>query len=219
MLTRKIFHRFLSIFFHYLYYEMAWTYDHVASIVSLGRWKDWTKTSLAFLNGKKILELGHGPGHLIFELTLSGKHAFGIDLSPYMGRLTSARLKDRDLPVTISTADAQHLPFKAEEFDQVVATFPTEYILNERTLFEIFRVLRSNGSLIVVPAAWITGTTFFDRAASWLFHITGQSPQWDDKVLEPAHAAGFQVSTERITLRSSEVLIVIAKKIHKMKSS
>ena len=209
---RKVIYQFLSIFFRYLYNEMAWSYDWVASIVSIGRWTTWTETTIPYLSGLKILELGHGTGHLITSLLQSDKQAVGIDLSPYMGNIASSRLKKAQLHVNLANAQAQHLPFKREYFDHVVATFPTEYILDEKTLSEIYRVLKPAGSAVILPVAWITGKGLADRLASWLFRTTGQSPQWDDQALDPAIRAGFDVRTERISLRSSQVLIVIAEK-------
>lgn len=192
---------------------MAWSYDWVASIVSLGRWYEWTEKTLAFLNGSKILELGHGTGHLITRLMQSGKQAVGIDISPYMGNIAAARLKKGQLPVQLANSQAQHLPFATESFDQVVTTFPTDYILEEETLGEIFRVLKPGGTAVILPVAWITGKGLTDRMASWLFRFTGQSPQWDNRALDPAINAGFDVATKRIYLKSSEVLIVMLRKI------
>ena len=52
-------------FFHLLYHQLAWAYDAVSAAVSLGRWQDWGAAALPFVNGASVLELGHGPGHLL----------------------------------------------------------------------------------------------------------------------------------------------------------
>src|SRR3972149_2134286 len=72
--------------FRLLYNELAWTYDFVAWCVSLGKWKAWGRTSIRHLRGQRILELAHGPGHLLISLRLAGYHPIGIDLSPAMSR-------------------------------------------------------------------------------------------------------------------------------------
>jgi ubiquinone/menaquinone biosynthesis C-methylase UbiE len=210
--SHKIINHLLGIFFGYLYNEMAWTYDWVAAIVSLGRWKSWIESSLSYLDGEKVLELGHGPGHLMVKIMQSGKQGFGIDLSPHMAGIASARIKRLSLPIALSTARAQKLPFDAGEFDHVVATFPTEYILEETTLSEIYRVLKPGGAAVIVAVAYITGTSLLERAAAWLFRITGQSPDFDERVLDPAIRQGFLISSSRISLSNSEVIIIQARK-------
>ena len=46
-----------------------------------------SRAALPFVNGRNILEIGHGPGHLLLELSQQGKFVVGLDLSPYMGRM------------------------------------------------------------------------------------------------------------------------------------
>ena len=55
---------FMRAFFAGLYTQMAWTYDLVAAVVSVGMWTSWVRSTLTYLNGPQVLELGHGPGHL-----------------------------------------------------------------------------------------------------------------------------------------------------------
>jgi ubiquinone/menaquinone biosynthesis C-methylase UbiE len=207
---KRLIYRFMGIFFDYLYHQLYWTYDWVAAIVSLGRWNAWVDTSLAYINGNKIIELGHGPGHLIVKLEQAGKLAYGIDTSPQMVRIASKRLRRSSLRVNLSIAHATELPFGTEEFDHVVATFPTEYIFEASTLKEIYRVLRHGGSAIIIPVAYITGSRFIDKAASWLFKISGQAPQFDIHIVEPAIQIGFDVTINRIVLKSSEVIAILA---------
>jgi ubiquinone/menaquinone biosynthesis C-methylase UbiE len=107
---------------------------------------------------------------------------------------------------------AQSLPFLEDYFDQIVATFPTEYIQAPETLAEAYRVLRSGGSLVVLPVAWITGKRLTDRGTAALFRITGQAPEWDDHWLEPFSKAGFQTEVEKINHKSWSAIIILAKK-------
>lgn len=204
---------FLRFFFYLIYKPFAWTYDWVAFSVSLGKWRAWILSVLAELTGPRILELGHGTGHLQKAALEKGYWVCGLDASRQMGRIALNRLQNSGLKPKLVNALAQYLPFSDGSYSQIVATFPTEYLMDERTLREVWRVLRPGGSLVVMPVAWITGNSPLERAAAWLFRITGQAPQWDDRVLEPALKTGFQIEIDRKKLASSEVLIIHAYKI------
>ncbi|MEX1248791.1 MAG: methyltransferase domain-containing protein [Anaerolineales bacterium] len=202
--------RLLRFFFFLLYHPLAWSYDLVAWIVSLGQWKAWLYTALPELTGPRILELGHGPGHLQLVLRERGFMAFGLDRSKQMGCLAARRLASAAHPGGLVRAAAEHIPFKSGNFDQVVATFPSEFILKPETLAEVRRVVQPTGSLVVLPFAWIRKKSFFGGIAEWLYRITGQSPQWDGSFSEHIKLSGFDVKEKRIQLTGSEVIILLA---------
>jgi ubiquinone/menaquinone biosynthesis C-methylase UbiE len=210
----NLFTRFLIFFFFLIYEPMAWSYDLVAWVVSLGRWKSWIFTTLPEITGPRILELGHGPGHLQLSLHQKGHHIFGIDHSAQMGRLAQSRLVKAGFTPNLVRASADHLPFPRQIFDQLVATFPSEYIIQPETLSETSRTLMSNGKLVLLPVAWIRGSRIWDRAAAWLFRITGQAPDWNTRFSDPLRRAGFAVEEKRVELLGSEVMLIIGKPIH-----
>lgn len=198
----------LNIFFRLLYNQFALTYDCVAWVVSLGQWKKWISTVIPYLHESPILELGHGPGHLQIALKQSGKHCFGLDLSRYMSQQAYRRLRCHHLPAHLIRARSQQLPFSSNSLPQIVSTFPSEYIADPESLSEIYRVLVPGGSAVILLAAWITGRSILDRLASWLFHVTGQSPVWRDYYLCPAREAGFNVRSEFQPLPKSTLLLI-----------
>lgn len=200
--------RLLRYFFYLLYQPFAWSYDLVAWIVSLGQWKQWVCTTLPYLTGPHVLELGHGPGHLQAELRSRQIHAFGLDRSPQMGRIASQRLLRAGLVPNLSRGSALQLPFQAARFAQVVATFPSEYIYQRETLAEIRRVLQPAGQLIVVPVAWLRSRTLWGNFASWLYRTTGQAAPWDGSFSDRLRQAGFSVEEKLITLSRSEVMLL-----------
>ncbi len=226
----------LRFFFRLLYHEFAFTYDLVAATVSFNRWKDWIMSALPFVEGKRVLEIGHGPGHLQRVLLSRGLVAVGIDESAQMGRLAQRNLRRSSslastLPNTSSTTPqfayaqtnltrgvAQQLPFPDETFDTVVSTFPAEYIFDPRTLIEARRVLAQDGRLLILPGATITGRGGVDRLLAWIFRITGETPPNLSEILhersrEPFAKAGFHVEVHEVTVRSSLVFIMLATKI------
>jgi ubiquinone/menaquinone biosynthesis C-methylase UbiE len=222
----------LRFFFRLLYHQFAFTYDLVAATVSLGRWKDWVLSVIPFLEGNRILEIGHGPGHLQRALLSRKLLSVGLDQSPQMGRLARHNLtrflasnnsstpKNRTgayAQTNLTRGVAQHLPFPNASFDTLVATFPAEYIFDPKTLLEAQRVLTTNGRFVILPGATIIGRGILDRAMALLFRITGQTPNISEILQErskaPFTTAGFKLETHELNIRSSLVFILVATKL------
>jgi ubiquinone/menaquinone biosynthesis C-methylase UbiE len=210
---RRLLGWFLRIFFGLLYHPMAWTYDWVAGGVSLGMWNEWVRSVSPYLEAGRILELGHGPGHLQAELLKRNLHATGLDASAQMSRQAANRLRKGGYQPALVRGLAQSLPFVKESFQRVVATFPSEYIVDPQTLSEIYRVLSLDGQAIILALAWITGKKWLEKAARSLFRLTGQAPEWEDHFLEPVRKAGFQAHVDWIELKSSRLVIIVAQKV------
>jgi len=203
----------LRTFFSLLYHQFAWTYDLIAATVSLGRWKSWVKSSIPYLEGR-ILEIGYGPGHLQQALHEQGSAVFGMDESRQMAQQARQRLRRNSFPINLVRGEAQYLPFQRHTFDTVVSTFPSEYIFDSKTLREARRVLCPEGKMVILPMAWITGTRPLERLAAWLFRITGEAPgkpkPISTMVRDQFMRAGFEVRSELVTLKGSQLLFYIA---------
>lgn len=214
-LLRQLANAFMRVFFHLLYHSMAWTYDLVAAIVSVGRWRGWTQAAASRISGPRVLELGYGPGHLQVHLNTAGIQVFGLDESHQMSRQAARRLKASGYSNRLTRGKAQSLPYKGETFDSVLATFPTHYIFDPQTLAEIHRVLRPGGRLVVLMAAWITGYNLADRLMAFVNRITGQVPPPDyelDIFTLPYTKAGFQVGLQFEDRPGSRLMLVLALK-------
>ncbi|HEY9077268.1 MAG TPA: class I SAM-dependent methyltransferase [Anaerolineaceae bacterium] len=206
----------LRIFFYLLYHPFAWLYDLVAQTVSWGRWKAWVFSILPKIQGQILLEIGFGPGHLLEKLQSSGYQVYGIDESWQMCNLASTRLEQHSHHKGIIIRGVcQDLPFPSSQFDTVITTFPPEFIFNETSVKEIYRVLKPGQEWLLIPAAWITGTRLVDKFLATLFRITGQSPPVDmdfTPLLNFYQECGFQIKIEWIILQSSKVLCL---RLHK----
>ncbi len=188
--------RLLRFLYHLLYYPFAWAYGFVAWVVSLGHWNDWVASVAPHAPGPRLLELGHGPGHLQALLAGARPLVVGLDLSPRMSRLAKRRLAAAGKPDRLVRARAQQLPFAPGSFDQVVATFPSEYILAPASLRSIWSVLQPSGKLLVLPTAW----------------VRGQPHAWNHAFTERLRAAGFRVEQEFLGVRASTAVLVTARK-------
>lgn len=203
--------------FSLLYNELAWSYNWVSWLVSLGEWRKWQMAALPFVVGPAVLEVAHGPGYLLVALSGRNYRLTGFDLSPAMGRLAGQRLRRAGYQVPLVRGLAQSLPFGANRFDTVLTTFPTAFILAPATLQAIYRVLKPGGRLIIVPEGHLTGRSGLVRFITWLFVITGQAPagpapnrwQFFEQQLV---AAGFQCQLKETTLPRSSVTVIVAHK-------
>lgn len=207
----------MRFFFHLLYHPFAFAYDLVAATVSFGKWKDWVFSVLPFIKGTRILELGHGPGHLQRLLINRGLFAVAIDESTQMGRIAKRRLGPshtvlRSAQGKLTRGLAQSLPYQNGAFDTIIATFPSEYIFDLQTFSEARRVLRNRGRLIVLLAAWPKNLFL-----AWLFKVTSQSPSETEesiklKIKERLADTKFDLAVEIVEVKSSTLLVVVAQK-------
>ena len=199
----------LRLFFIHFYTSLAWTYDAVAYLVSVGQWNAWVLSAQEAITADPVLEIGHGPGHLLVEL---GPRATGLDPSRQMSRLAQRRLRRSGIRPRLVRACSQELPFRSASFGSLVSTFPAEYILEPRSIEEAWRVLRAGASLVIVAMAEIRGRGALDRLANWLFRITGQAgeilPEWTEALVQ----VGFEVHRVDIPVLRSNVVQIIGSK-------
>jgi ubiquinone/menaquinone biosynthesis C-methylase UbiE len=216
-LNSKVIRPILVRFFDLLYHQFAWSYDLIADIVSVGLWRKWVFSICDYVHGPQVLELGFGPGHLQSILAASSKEnlIYGLDASPQMCKIAKRRLAQEGLKNRLARGDAMYLPFRNSCFDQVLATFPSEYIFSMETLQEVKRVLKSNGSFIILFQAHFTGSNPLFLAAGWLFRITGQSLELDRHTqklaLDPFLKAGLKADIQTIEQEKSKLSFIFAK--------
>ena len=209
---QRIWHSFIRTFFRLLYHEMAWTYDLVAWLVSFGQWQAWGRAAIPHLRGRRVLELAHGPGHLLAAMSRVGFSLVGLDLSPQMGRLARNRLlRSGVLTAPLVLARAQALPFRTGSFDSVVSTFPTEFIFDPATLKEMARVMGQGGTAVIV-AGVIFDASLPARLLRWVYDVTYQQEPLPLGLVDALADAGLTLEHKRERVGIVDVMIAVAKK-------
>jgi len=203
--------------FRLLYNEMAFTYDTVSWVVSLGQWRCWQRTSMQFLpdpNAGLVLELAHGTGNLQIDLQQAKYQTVAFDLSPYMGRIASRKVAKHNLEQRFVQGSAFQLPFADQSFAAIISTFPTDFIVQPETLIEANRILSSDGKLIIVLNGVLTGGGLVKIFLEWLYRITGQrdSEPYDAHIEHFFEGYGFSVESIEVPCKTSIAQLVILTK-------
>lgn len=208
--------------------ETRATYDRISRWYDPleGYWEGKPKQvglqKLAVKEGESVLEIGFGTGHGIVSLARavgeSGK-VYGLELSPKMCAQTQRRVNQAGLGarVFLREGDAVALPFDANFFDAVFASFVLELFDSPEipdVLSECHRVLKSRGHLGVVSLSKKGRSTFMRNLYEWghskFPSILDCRPIFVQQALE---AAGFQMrDATRMLLWGLSIEIVIAGK-------
>mgnify|MGYP002713188373 CR=1 FL=1 len=212
--------RLIRFGFRLLYNELAFTYDWVSKIVSLGDWRCWQRAALDFLpDAAFVLELAHGTGDIQLDLHAAGYRTIGFDLSTAMGRIASRKMRKHDVVPRLVQGRAQKLPFAEAAFDAIVCTFPTPFMMQSETLTEANRVLKAGGVLIVVTNGQLERSSLIRRFLEWLYRITGQREITADvdnlrvEVVGHLRQYGFDAHWEKKPCRRSFADLIFAEKL------
>jgi len=133
-----------------LYNELAWAYDPVSALVSLGNWDDWRRLALIEPLGARVLEIGFGTGVLQLELSKKAVQVYGLDRSWAMQRVTDRKARRAGARLRCVQGESQRLPYPDGCFDTILATFPAGYIGEAQTWREVQRCLRRPGGRFIV---------------------------------------------------------------------
>lgn len=105
-----------------------------------------------FAPGATALDIGCGPGELVFDLSRRSFATVGMDISVNMIQICKTKQERCHLsgPVIFSVGDIEQLPFPDESFDLVTAAGVVEYLTGDSLWSaELRRVLKPGGILIL----------------------------------------------------------------------
>lgn len=136
-------------------YKNRYLYRFASTVPFAGHWRTWQRLVLPRLQGRDVLELGCGLGDLLADMLEAGHDCHAVEQSPAMVAAARDTLRKRKVGAStcVIQGSAQSLPFSDERFDNVVSTFPSEYIYDRDTISEIKRVLRPGGRAIIIEGA------------------------------------------------------------------
>jgi len=140
-----------------MFNNIAFRYDFLNSLLSLGIHKGWRKKAVSVFKNKNpefILDVASGTGDFAIEsLKANPKKIIGVDISAGMLEIGKQKIKKLHLEdkIELQLADAEHLPFTDNYFDVITVGFGVRNFENlEVGLKEMLRVLKPKGDLVIL---------------------------------------------------------------------
>ena len=135
-------------------------YDILNRVISFGIDVSWRKKIvkiLKFKNPSTILDVATGTGDLAIAMVeTNAQKIIGLDISKGMLDVGIEKIKDKNLNNTIEMVigDSENLKYENDFFDAVTVSFGVRNFESlDSGLSEIFRVLKPNGSLVILETS------------------------------------------------------------------
>ena len=135
-------------------------YDILNRVISFGIDISWRKKIVKILKSKNpsiILDVATGTGDLAIELVkTNAKKIIGLDISKGMLDVGIDKINHKNLNNTIEMVigDSENLKYEDNFFDAVTVSFGVRNFESlDSGLTEIFRVLKPNGSLVILETS------------------------------------------------------------------
>lgn len=167
-----------------------------------------------------LLDLGCGDGKLTIKLAQCGFETYGIDISPAAISWASERAKVNAVAANFQVGNVLHLPYRAEQFDAVVDFFCFHCIIGENRktfLSEAFRVLKSNGALIIMTKCGDPKDPSypFDPLTRCKIEngIATRYMGLPESIIEEVKSSGFDIQDYRVLTYDQDLLVINARKL------
>ncbi|MDI6859953.1 MAG: class I SAM-dependent methyltransferase [Methanocellales archaeon] len=122
-------------------------------------------------SGETVLDIGCGTGNYSIELAHMRLEVVGIDPSGNMLKIAREKAEKEGLDIKFILGTAESLPFNDDVFDLVVLVTTFEFLDPKKAIFEMRRVLKRDGRIIVgVLNRWSVWA--FERRIKSLFEKT-----------------------------------------------
>jgi demethylmenaquinone methyltransferase/2-methoxy-6-polyprenyl-1,4-benzoquinol methylase len=135
-------------------------YDGLNRVISLGIDVKWRKNVLdivAKTNPESILDIATGTGDLaILMAETNAKKIVGLDLSQGMLDVGKKKVEEKNLSnrIDMVLGDSENIPFPDNHFDAITVSFGIRnFETLEKGLAEIYRVLKPNGTFVILETS------------------------------------------------------------------
>ncbi|MCL4154594.1 UNVERIFIED_CONTAM: hypothetical protein GTU68_002533 [Idotea baltica] len=142
-------------------------YDGLNRVISFGIDIKWRKKVVAIVKEsqpKTVLDIATGTGDLAINLSqTNAEKIVGLDISSGMLDIGKDKVKKRGLESTIEMilGDSENMPFEDNSFDAITVAFGVRnFETLEKGLKEIYRVLKPNGTFVILETSMPTKTPF-----------------------------------------------------------
>lgn len=143
-------------------------YDGLNRMISFGIDVKWRKKVVNIVNDvhpKKILDIATGTGDLAinFAKNTNADSITGLDISEGMLAVGKTKIEKEQLTdkITMVLGDSESIPFDDNSFDAISVAFGVRNFENlEKGLTEILRVLKQDGTLVVLETSVPTKSPF-----------------------------------------------------------
>ena len=214
---RRTISRLANLAFEFLYGPAVPFYDWVSRAGFAGEWARWQETTLRFIHSGPTLELGPGTGDLLPLLQQHGLQPLGLERSAQMIAHATKKLQANGLPPPpIVRGQAEALPFAANSFGAVVATFPSGWVFRPTTWTEIVRVLRPGGDVAIVLGGELTPDSLGRRLRAWVYRpLYGRLTN----ALPPPPDSALDLRWEIVATAHGQALLLVGRKPEKSRDS
>lgn len=137
--------------------NIAFRYDFLNSLLSLGIHKGWRKKCVKLLQESKpktILDVATGTADFAMECAKLGpEKIIGVDISEGMMKFGREKIKKAGLEklITLEYGDAETLAFPDNTFDAIVVGFGVRNFENlEKGMINLHRILKPGGKLVIL---------------------------------------------------------------------
>lgn len=166
-----------------------------------------------------LLDLGCGDGKLTIQFAKKGLKVYGIDISSTAISWAADRSKSQSIDANFQVGNVLNLPFSSEKFDVIIDSFCFHCIIGEdrkKFLAEAFRVLKSNGILIIMSKCGNPKDPNYPFDPSTRCKIENGVPTryWGlpENIVSEIKASGFSILDYQVFNYEQNLLVVNARK-------
>ncbi|MCL4120317.1 UNVERIFIED_CONTAM: hypothetical protein GTU68_055093 [Idotea baltica] len=142
-------------------------YDGLNRVISFGIDIKWRKKVVAIVKETQpqtILDIATGTGDLAINLAqTNAEKIIGLDISSGMLDIGKEKVKKQDLEdkIEMVLGDSENMPFEDNAFDAITVAFGVRnFETLEKGLKEIHRVLKPQGTFVILETSMPTKTPF-----------------------------------------------------------